>query len=155
MSQLVAVCGSYICTGILSSRLTKKDYVVKNVKNTNSCPDCSCALVWRKAGAFYDLENSDGVFSTNFDSCKVCAVGSILRAVKPGEKLSGELATGYNFLAGDLDQAYNRGTFLGKLSTEFEAAAIYEKEEPDSDDMRMFLLFLTEAFCPAVLEFEA
>lgn len=73
MSQLVAVCGSYICTGILSSRLTKKDYVVKQVKNTNSCPDCSCALVWRKVGAnarTKDLKKRKTIFSIheNFSS---------------------------------------------------------------------------------------
>ena len=103
-----------------------------------------------KAGAFYNNEYD----RSNITTCPVCAVGSILRAVDKGVKVSGLRATESYFLAEDLNEAYGYGNFLSKLSTEFETASAYESEPDDSDDMRMFLLFLTEAFCPDVLEFE-
>lgn len=104
----------------------------------------------------------DGAFHHGKDDlddkkCSVCAVGAVLRNTKGLEFSYEHGPTVTEGMSGSfsLNVAHESDNFMAKLSCEFEDASYSEQESPNSDDMRMFLLFLTEAFCPAVLEFEA
>lgn len=46
-NNLVAICGSYKCTGIHYHSVKNKDFIIKNVSiHTIDCPDCKNSLRW-------------------------------------------------------------------------------------------------------------
>lgn len=119
-----------------------------------------------KAGTFFHTKEDSRWVPEN-GKCSVCAVGAILRNTRDKffNSDDGFNVTGYLCGASSIDAAYDFNNFMSILSCEFEAASNIkgqskehyiddtERIDSDSDDMRMFLLFLTEAFCPDVLEF--
>lgn len=117
------------------------------------------------AGMFFATAGGDRELTT----CPVCAVGAVLRKTVQPDNLnlhfSGRLATNAMYNADDLDDAYESRNFLAILSTEHEAFAeqfnsipddgIAETELINVDLQRLHLLNVIEAFCPAVVTFEA
>lgn len=112
-----------------------------------------------KEALIHENLTGQGWFNGNHEDdgqCGVCAIGAILRKTKPKhfDKYNAVTITDGIFSAGLVDHHFVDSNFLSRLSTEYETAKNHKQEQSDSDDMRMFLLFLTEAFCPDVLEFE-
>lgn len=112
-----------------------------------------------KQAMIYENLSGQGWFNggpVDDGECGVCAVGAVLRKTKPKHfsKYAGVQVTQGVFGREDFEYPEFENNFLSRLSVEYETAKNVEEEQSDSNDMRMFLLFLTEAFCPPVLEFE-
>lgn len=92
--------------------------------------------------------------------CEVCAVGAVLRKIKPKyfDSTHGFRITHYLAAKEYLYRAYASNNFLSILSCEHESFVNDENKFNESianlDLQRLHLLSIIEAFCPDVVEFE-
>lgn len=110
------------------------------------------------AGSFFDSPSD--TWTKDDGKCGVCAVGAILRAVKPkffnisqGYRVTNENCSGFE---ASRDRAWDSSNFMAILSTEFEYAAMENAAEDygNKDFDRFHAIMIAEGMCPDVLEFE-